>query len=611
MRRWRVVVIDDNPEGSLEAVLLSPLVLARPLKSDATSAQKQTAVRENLLNRYLPLAPGEYYAVEADIDFQLRNFDRRRRDCGARLPIIEVERDFVRAWHLTTQLAKQPPDIVFLDVMFDQKTTATKDVQAIIDEIHVPDPTTNVGRPTVRELLSRGGLFLLGKLLRNQQVQQMPHIVLYSASRDVQSDFRPFEYASNGKFEVVVKELLRNSPERRRQVFRRRIRDYIVDGSVRADEVRAAVNLLASADAIAGDRKKLVQAFSHPIGSGWCFGAMFVAEAVAYLSAEPARRHAVIAELEAFLAPLAGDARSFVDFVERSPARLFSHVTPIPFSRWPPWLDSALGSQGNGDRHVVAIGDLASKIKDVRGEFQSAVRRLPIGIREALGALLDEPPPPTDTAAGLSAGTETRRRRVELLDKFVRSLPGYDMKWQMLLDQCRMTLPAMDIVLFVAKHVNSNGSLSLESVDPDVLSSKWDLSTKLELFLSPSSSAVKEPLASLLRAIVDGIRRYAYPNGKGAVHLHYLKLPCPSALQIEIRDEGSGFLDLRYYDPHGRGGDLSTALITAAGWFEVEIHSGGIKRRPTARGVGLTEASHVTRGTSYFIRIPAFELPEA
>ena len=53
MRRWRVVVIDDNPDGSLEAELLSPLVIPRPLRSDATRKMMQRAVAENLLNDLL------------------------------------------------------------------------------------------------------------------------------------------------------------------------------------------------------------------------------------------------------------------------------------------------------------------------------------------------------------------------------------------------------------------------------------------------------------------------------------------------------------------------------------------------------------------------------
>src|ERR1043165_6993537 len=123
LRRWRVAVIDDNPEGSLEAVLLSPLVISQPLPLDASLQQIRAAVSANLLNSFLPLEKGELYAKEADVDFQIRDFETRRMECRPRSPIVEVERDFVRAWRLVGEFAKTPPDIIFLDVMFDQKTS--------------------------------------------------------------------------------------------------------------------------------------------------------------------------------------------------------------------------------------------------------------------------------------------------------------------------------------------------------------------------------------------------------------------------------------------------------------------------------------------------------
>jgi len=148
MRRWRVVVIDDNPEGSLEGVLRSPLVIGAPLPSDASPELRRSAVEKNLLNGFLPLAPGELYACEADVDFQIRDFKTRRHDCGSRKPMIEVERDFARAWELMTELASDPPDIVFLDVMFDIKTTEPRELEAIIDELKTFERIDDRARPT-------------------------------------------------------------------------------------------------------------------------------------------------------------------------------------------------------------------------------------------------------------------------------------------------------------------------------------------------------------------------------------------------------------------------------------------------------------------------------
>lgn len=598
LRRWRVVVIDDNPEGSLEAVLLSPLVISQPLPIDASREQIAAAVANNRLNSYLPLEDGETYAQTADVDFQIRGFAARRAACAPRYPIVEVERDFARAWQLAGELAEDPPDIIFLDVMFDQKTTPTRELEAIIDEIQRSDRIGQSGRATVRDLLGRGGLFLLGRLLRSREhMHRMPLIVLYTASREVQTDFRPFEYASDGRFEVVEKRFLRNNSERRKQVFRRRIRDYFMDGTVRPDDVRAAVDLLATPEALRGDRATLVAAFSRPIGSGWCFGTMFVAESVAYLSSEPGRRHLVIEDLEHFIAPLVSDARSFVDLMESSPARLFSHADPVTFSRRPWWLAPEPGQPVAGNGRVrVSLATLNGALSEVRDALEGAVGRLPVTLREALGAALRK----SDTTNSSAA-----------LDTFIASLRGYNQRWEELLLKCRMRMPVSDITSFLAE--SAADQLELETAGNALSPRAFDLGEKLELLLSPSDLMVKEPLASLLRSILNGMRGHAYHAGSAPrrVSFQYTTQKSPSALQLEIRDEGAGFPDLRYYDPHGRGGDLSTALIAAAEWFDVEIHSGGIRRRPTAKGSGQVEPSPVTTGTSFVIRIPAYRLEES
>ncbi|HYK03647.1 MAG TPA: hypothetical protein VE974_17955 [Thermoanaerobaculia bacterium] len=594
MRRWRVVVIDDNPEGSLEAVLLSPLVVSRQLPIDATSEQMRSALAHNLLNEYLPLAAGETYATYADIEFQILDFQSRRAECAPRKPMVEVERDFGRAWRLVDDLAADPPDIIFLDVMFDLKTTPAREIEAIIDQLQRTDRISISGRASAREVLSRGGLFLLGKLLRSRgQMQQMPLTVLYSASREVHSDFRPFEYASDGRFEVIEKSVLRNNAERRKQVFRRRIRDYFLDGTVRPEEARAAVELLASPAAIHGDRDVLVSAFSREIGSNWCFGTMFVGESVAYLASEPARRHAVVADLESFMSPLVADARSFVDLYTSSPARLFTHNGPILYARHPSWLDPHIGVLTAKGHVQVACEDLNGQMTDVRAALESAVKRLPEGLRNALSRSLE----------GHRAGS----RKGAALDAVVRSLEAYNKEWQALLDRCRMRMPAYDLTAFFAEQA---GDLKLDVSSIDAIrTGAWDLDAKLELLLSPSESMVKEPLGSLLTAILQGIRGHAYRGCDPAsgVNVEFSRYDSPSTLRISIRDHGAGFPDLRYYDPHGRSGDFSTALLAAAEWFEVEVHSGGIRRRPTLRSSEI-ESSPVTSGTQFDIRIPAYRL---
>jgi hypothetical protein len=594
LRRWRVVVIDDNPEGSLEAVLLSPLVVSHPLPIDATSEQMRSALAHNLLNEYLLLPPGETYATYADIEFQILDFQSRRAECAPRKPMVEVERDFGRAWRLVDDLAADPPDIIFLDVMFDLKTTPAREIEAIIDQLQRTDRISVSGRASAREVLSRGGLFLLGKLLRSRgQMQQMPLTVLYSASREVHSDFRPFEYASDGRFEVIEKSVLRNNAERRKQVFRRRIRDYFFDGTVLPEEARAAVELLASPAAIHGDRDVLVSAFSREIGSNWCFGTMFVGESVAYLASEPARRHAVVADLESFMSPLVADARSFVDLYTSSPARLFTHDGRILYARHPSWLDPHIGVLTAKGYVQVGCEDLNGQMTDVRAALESAVKRLPESLRNALSRSLE--------------GHQAGPRKGAALDAVVRSLEAYNSEWQALLDRCRMRMPAYDLSAFLAEKA---GDLKLDVSSLDAIrTGAWDLEAKLELLLSPSESMVKEPLGSLLTAIVQGIRGHAYRgcDPSSGVDVEFSKYDSPSTLQITIRDHGAGFPDLRYYDPHGRSGDFSTALLAAAEWFEVEVHSGGIRRRPTLRSSEI-ESSPVTSGTQFDIRIPAYRL---
>lgn len=615
LRRWRVVVIDDNPEGSLEAVLLSPLVVSQPLPSDASEAQLQAAISKNLLNRYLPLEEGELYANEADVDFQIRDFKTRRAECGARFPIVEVERDFARAWTLVGEFAKQSPDIVFLDVMFDQKTTSVDKVEAIINDLEESERIGQGGRPTVMDVLSRGGLFLLGKLLRSRgDVRQMPLIVLYSASREVQTDFRPFEYASDGRFEVVEKSTLRTSAERRRQVFRRRIRDYFLDGTVRPEDVRAAVALLGSRKAISNDHESLVKAFSRPIGSGWTFGSMFTAESVAYLSSEPSRRRYVVEDLEEFIAPLVGNARSLVDFLESSPARLLSHNnTRVTFAQRPYWADPEVGVPVSDD------GAVMISLQDVLGDpaipaaLEDAVQRLPLTLREALGAaVMKMTMVPRKTEPGdVSGNAATRQVRVEKLDTFVKGLTSYDERWQAVLDQCRMHQPVKLISDLLTRVARFEGDDPASTATRMTLATASEDCTNLELLLSPSSLKVKEPLASLLQAIVHGFRHHACGDGDSHINVRFTAYEAPATLEIRLEDDGPGFSDLRYYRPQGRTGDLSTALVAAARWFDVEIHSDGIKRRPTARNGGEPEPSPVTRGTSFVLRVPAFRGREA
>jgi hypothetical protein len=601
LRRWRVAVIDDNPEGSLEAVLLSPLVISQPLPFDASSQQVRTAVSANLLNSFLPLEKGELYAKEADVDFQIRDFETRRMECSPRRPIVEVERDFVRAWRLVGEFAKTPPDIIFLDVMFDQKASDIHDLEAIVSELEESERIGQGGRPTVREVLLRGGLFLLGKLLRSRgDVQQMPLVVLYSASRDVQNDFRPFEYASDGRFEVVEKSVLRNNAVRRKQVFRRRIRDYMLDGSVRADDVRAAVALLASRKAIGGDHDTLVKAFSRGVGSGWCFGTLFVAESVAYLSSEPARRHVVVEELEEFISPLVGDARSLVDFVESSPARLFSHNTAVKYAQRPHWIDPELGTTVNGNGAVLVSLKDFDDVQEIRSSLELALERLPLTLRDALGSEIQRlTSVRAKTVPGLEESVVVRRRHAAKLTSFVKGLSAYDKHWQSLINLCRMRRPVPAIAAFLQDLARRNGRETTLHVAPA------PNCANLELLLSPSADAVKEPLATLLRAIVNGMCHHAYQDGAGVIKVQFAASDAPATLELRLKDEGPGFSDLRYYKPQGRAGDFSSALMSAASWFDVEIHSGGIKRRPTARGAGEPEASSITRGTAFVLRIPA------
>jgi len=613
MRRWRVVVIDDNPEGSLESVLLSPLVIGQPLPSDATSDLRKFAVETNLLNQFLPLPPGELYACEADIDFQVRDFATRRAQCNPRLPMIEIERDFARAWRLVTEFAENPPDIVFLDVMFDLKATPLSDIETIIDELQTFERIDiSRPRPSSLEVLSRGGLFLLGKLLRSRgQVHRMPLIVLYSASRDVHTDFRPFEYASDGRFEVVDKLTLKTNPERRQEVFRRRIRDYFLDGTVRPDEVRTAVAMLGSPEAIGTDRETIFRALSRDLGSGWCFGALFAAESVAYLSREPAKRMAVVEELERFVTPLVTDARSFVDLMETSPARLFSHRSSVKvtYSRRPFWVEDEYGEDVNGSGLIrLSLDDLKRQIDDVRAALDDAVARLPISLRETLTADLETHGVIRKTTAADTDLPDARRKRLAKLGPFIRGLRDYSPKWQELLDRCRMVMPAAWIGEMLAGLKSTD--INIEGLTSEILKGSWDRQHMFELVLAPSQAKVKEPLAALLTAIIDSARRHAYGGGAGTVHVSFSAKTAPATMEIEIRDHGAGFTDLRYYDPHGRGGDLSTALLAAANWFEVEIHSGGLMARPAMLGAGKVEESPVTRGTRFVMRIPAFRIKE-
>jgi hypothetical protein len=611
MRRWRVVVIDDNPEGSLEAVLLSPWVLFHPLKNNATDADIEAATSDNLLNKYLPLAPGERYADWPDADFQISTSEDRRRKMS-RPPIIDVERNFARAWRLVSEMIDDPPDIVFLDVLFDRKAATVDEVEAIIDEIQSNDRIGRSGRPTVREVMGRGGLFLLGKLLRSRgDVRRMPLVVLYSASRDVQVDFRPFEYASNGRFEVVAKDVLRNDSERRKEVFHRRIRDYFNDRTLRADDVRAALDLLGSQEAINGNHDLLVHAFSYPIGSGWCFGAMFVAETVAYLSSEPSRRSVVVDELARFLGPFTSYARSAVELLQSSPARLHSHRAPVTFATRPSWAKPGTGDVVPGtEKLTLSLSDVAND-PVAHEALQAAVRRLPSRLRERLGAELEKASGDSTERAMSQADTPAHQRlREARLDAFVGELKGYDPRWDEVLKHCRVPEPARKIVDFLREFAKNDHLAIVTDSDQRGRNAESPSAANLELVLEPGPALVKEPLASLLKAIAGSVSKS--PSGgpeRNELRVGFVVHSSPPMLDIRLTHRGRGFAELRYYDPRVRGGDLSTALIAAAPWFDVEIHSGGEMRRPTAP-VGVVEPSPFTEGTSFVIRIPAYSMEE-
>lgn len=600
MRRWRVVVIDDNPEGSLEAVLLTPLVISQPLRSDVQSEQIRELLGKNLLNNYLALPEGELYATEADVNFQTFDFATRRAKCSPRRPIIESERDFARAWALLDEFVEEPPDIVFLDVMFDEKAIERPRIEAVIAELDRSDRIGKSAPPTIREVLTRGGLFLLAKLMKSRrEVHRMPLVVLYSASRDVQTDFRPFEYATSGRFEVVDKILLRNSADRRKTVFRRRISDYMKERVVWPEEVRSVVKLLATSEAIGGDHDTLVRAFSHSVGSGWQFGSLFAADAVAFISAEPSRRSAVVEDLEQFIAPLIGDARSFVDLIEFSPVRLFTHQRWFTFSKRPSWLASRFGDESDCTGRIrVSRDQLDDRGFDEALEaLDVTVGRLPSSLRHVLNAHLQQMP--LDDVLG-------KRRRPKDIDTLVRNLSGFDVVLDLLLQECRMKFPALDVLRFLSEKLRN-----VVCENEDVASRRWDSKHGIDLYLAPSSSRMKEPLGSLLLAIADGIRKYAHSDNPTKVtRVGYDIVGPPTSFEITIHDDGPGFVGLRHYDPYVHTGDLSSALLAAKEWCEVEIHSGGLKRLPTAREFGAS-VSDVINGTKFVIRIPAVQqLPE-
>lgn len=601
MRRWRVVVVDDNPQGSLEAVLLSPLVLPYALGADASAAVKERALRDHPLNFFLPLADGEMYAAMGDIEFQTLDFEGRRRSCAPRRPMIEVERDFARAWKLVDDMAADPPDIVFLDVLFESKDTAPAAVDAIIREIEDAKHLGGRSRLTMREVLARGGLYLLGKLLRGRgHVTRMPLVVLYSASRDVQLDFRPFEYASDGKYEVVVKDILRNMPQNRRDVFRRRVHDYLLEGLVRADDVREAVSLLSTPAAIAGDHETIQCAFRRDIGDGWLFATMFVGEAIAYRRAEPERRAAVVEELQEFIAPFVSQARSLVGLMSDSPLRLFTHQTGfVSVDKRPAWLpetiDVETSEQGRVGIPVDARGEA-----DVQAALDESFQRLPASL---LGLLAQR------FYSDESSDDETlasRATRLKQFDRYIHGLRSYDTKLQKFVDSCRMSLPASSIAQFLCCETE-NGPLQVVLPFHDFVDARtWDRTNALELMLAPSNGLVKEPLATLLRAILTSMhdRGYRSRGGAGKVFVTFEVHSKPAIFQVNVSDEGDGFEALEYFDAAVWKGDLSNALVAAAPWFDVEVHSRGVRCRPAVRA-RKAEESAITTGTMFAIRIPA------
>jgi len=649
MRRWQILAVEDNPQGSPEVEWLVPFVLSRPHPGLGGKELQNLSVAHSL-EPFLPDVIGESGIEELEWtlnDPKVTTAERRERIFAAtnRWPILDIERTFSEAWALLEVRRKDPPDLLLLDIDLGKGADEAVRLEKIFRDIRSAGAILRAANEFFsfrREgFLARGGLFLLARALQVfRDPVSRPLIVVYSASSDAPSYLHPLALAVEGQFQIVMKQDLKQDEGVRRWLYEQRIRHWIRSGLIKTDAVWQSLTQLREVlakhqkeglwDLVAKEwERALREVLPAELGGGWKFATLFAAQLPSILRVPASLSHktdeagltgnalASLREIEGFLGE-SDFPRALGTFFETTPYALFCHrAVPSEYASLPDpelvergWArftdagrwevrcvadnDSLVPDISYGQKLATTIArqfeQLPARLKElILHQFNS--RSLPEEGENPLVSLMSSRSPwSSDWETVLHEVRESCRYR-----DFPRESADLLARWtdsEVGRGNIVLTGVACEAPWLSFERVRSRSVLGLNAGD-------------IQLFLEPEERAGAGAVCDLLRAILGNLH-HAYP-GQAAwpVMLAYQHDDRQRRLRIRLQDRGCGFgLALRTFDFMTQPSDLSVAVRRARGWCAIEIVSGNIRRDPhTREGVDVAEP---IKGTCFTISISTY-----
>jgi hypothetical protein len=652
MRRWQILAVEDNPEGSPEIEWLVPFVLARPHPGLGARDLHGIAIA-NILAPHLPRAVAEPEIEELEWtlnDPMVSTAERRDRVFSARhrWPILDVERTFSEAWTLLGERRKDPPDILLLDIDLGKGADEAGRLESIFRDIRSAGAILRAVNDFFsykrEDFLARGGLFLLARALQVfRDSLTRPLIVVYSASSEAPSYLHPLALAVEGQFQIVMKQDLKQDEEVRLWLYEQRVRHWIRSGLIRTDAVWQATSTLRS---VLGNHRDgsfwedvapewglaLREVLPLDVGGGWRFATLFAAQLPAVLrvprSAADRQEEseltstalAALRDIEGYLGE-SDFPRALGTFFETTPYPIFCHrASPSEFvslpdpelvdrgwatstksGRWAVWCNTL---RENGD----SVPDVSYGRK-LAGLIDRQYELLPAGLQELIlhhFQLLAIPEKGDNPFVALTKSESPWDPAWEsILQKVRQSFRhrNFPKESADLIHRWCMTELGKGSIKFISS--SCDAWASLESVQAGVATGLR--AGDIQIFLDPQERGGTGPLCGLIRAILGNLH-HAYPSqATWPVAIGYLHDPRERQFKIIVEDQGCGFgLSLRAFDFLNQPSDLSVAVRRARGWCGIEIASGSIRRDPYSRE--CTEGHEEVAGTRFVLCISVHSL---